>query len=86
MAVKLTLFFAKLATDPREYARFLKDHEAYMRKAGLSKTHQKVVKSMNRKKIEAALRKEQKGPVQRYMQMPPGIILCILMLRSPPLP
>jgi hypothetical protein len=63
MAVKLTHFLARLATEPREYARFLKDHEGFMKKAGLSKTHQKVLKSGNRKKIEAALRKEQKGPL-----------------------
>jgi hypothetical protein len=73
MAVKLTHFLAKLATEPREYARFLKDPETYMRKAGLSKTNQKVLKSRNRKKIEAALRKEQKSPIN-------DIVLFIIVL------
>jgi hypothetical protein len=70
-AVKLTHFLARLATDPKQLASFIKDPDKVMKAAGLSKAHQKIVKSNDAKKISTALLKEQRGPVHVV-----GIVCC----------
>jgi hypothetical protein len=86
MAVKLTNFLAKLATEPDEYARFIKDPAGYMKKAGVSKAHQQLIKRKDSKKITAAVLKEQghfleqKGAIQGIVWV--GCIYICVVLRG----